>query len=287
MLIQTKVHGLAVYMLVAVILLSINACSTVDAPVERKTSSYYKKYKKGYKRKHASTYHQVKKGETLYSIAWQYGFDYKELARKNQIKWPYRIQVGQKIRVGFDTQRIPSSDRHTKKVRASGKRISSIYKNRKNTQRNRKAAKTRQRAGTRTSVAKRKKAAADNKTTAGRLRWVWPAKGKIIQKFAPSAGKTGVDIALKYGHEIRAAEAGKVVYSGHGLTGYGLLLIIKHNNQYLSAYAHNSKLLVTEGQRVKRQQKIALAGKTAADRVKLHFEIRKNGKPVNPLRYLR
>ena len=114
--------------------------------------------------------------------------------------------------------------------------------------------------------------------------WRWPVKGKLLQKF--NSNNNGIDIAAKEGTTIVAASAGKVVYAGSGLRGYGNLLIIKHNATYFSAYAHNRRLLVKEGVNVKAGEKIAEVGSTGADRSKLHFEIRKNGNPVNPLKYL-
>ena len=120
------------------------------------------------------------------------------------------------------------------------------------------------------------------------VRWQWPAHGKVIKTYSNkgNASNKGIDIAGKRGQSVNAAAAGKVVYCGNGLRGYGRLVIIKHNTAYLSAYAHNDKLLVKEGQMVKAGQKIAQMGSSDARRVQLHFEIRKQGKPVNPLRYL-
>lgn len=115
--------------------------------------------------------------------------------------------------------------------------------------------------------------------------WIWPASGKVIGTFSESGSK-GLDIAGKAGDPVLAASEGKVVYSGTGLRGYGKLVIIKHNAQYLSAYAHNQNILVKEGQSVTRGQKIAEMGNTDADQVKLHFEVRKQGKPVDPLKHL-
>jgi murein DD-endopeptidase MepM/ murein hydrolase activator NlpD len=110
--------------------------------------------------------------------------------------------------------------------------------------------------------------------------WRWPAKGKIVTHF--SASNKGINIAGQAGEPIYAAAAGKVVYSGNGLRGYGNLIILKHNNLYLSAYAHNSNVLVKEGDWVRRGQKIAEMGDTGSDKVMLHFEIRRAGKSVNP-----
>jgi lipoprotein NlpD len=116
--------------------------------------------------------------------------------------------------------------------------------------------------------------------------WGMPAQGKLIGQFSESANRKGIDIAGKLGQPIVASALGKVVYSGSGLRGYGKLIIIKHSNTYLSAYAHNDKVLVKEGQSVSRGQKIAEMGKTDTDQVKLHFEVRRLGKPVDPAKYL-
>lgn len=121
--------------------------------------------------------------------------------------------------------------------------------------------------------------------TGDELAWIWPANGKMIGTFS-EAGSKGVDIAGKAGDPVIASSDGKVVYSGTGLRGYGKLVIIKHNNTYLSAYAHNQNILVKEGQSVSKGQKIAEMGNTDADQVKLHFEVRRQGKPVDPLKYL-
>jgi len=118
-----------------------------------------------------------------------------------------------------------------------------------------------------------------------KLNFQWPIKGKILKDF-PQSDSKGIDIAGKFGQPVSATEAGKVVYSGQGLLGYGNLLIIKHNYLYLSAYANNSQLLVAEGQSVKKGQQIALVGQMGSNQATLHFEIRKNGKPVNPLSLL-
>ena len=119
------------------------------------------------------------------------------------------------------------------------------------------------------------------------VRWSWPLRGKIISKFNDQNGEAkGIDIAGHAGDDVHAAAAGKVVYSGNGLISFGNLVIIKHNDNYLSAYAHNRNILVTEGQRVSQGQVIAKIGKTDTSNSVLHFEIRKHGKPVNPLHYL-
>ena len=119
-----------------------------------------------------------------------------------------------------------------------------------------------------------------------RLDWAWPAKGRIVAGFSDTANLKGIDIAGNAGDPVVATAPGKVVYAGSGLRGYGKLIIIKHNKTYLSAYAHNRDILVKEGQQVARGQKIAEMGNSDADAVKLHFEIRRLGKPMDPARYL-
>ena len=120
---------------------------------------------------------------------------------------------------------------------------------------------------------------------AGDVSWAWPSGGKVLAGFAEGTNK-GVDISGKMGDPVLAAGDGKVVYSGSGLRGYGKLVIIKHDATFLSAYAHNNNILVKEGQSVSRGQKIAEMGNSDTDQVKLHFEIRRQGKPVDPLQYL-
>jgi len=118
------------------------------------------------------------------------------------------------------------------------------------------------------------------------LDWAWPAKGKVIAGFSETANLKGIDIAGTAGQAVNASAPGRVVYAGTGLRGYGKLIIIKHNATFLSAYAHNREILVKEGQQVTRGQKIAEMGNTDADQVKLHFEIRRQGKPMDPTKYL-
>jgi lipoprotein NlpD len=133
-----------------------------------------------------------------------------------------------------------------------------------------------------TGSAGEKSAAGDDEA----VDWSWPVNGKVLTDFNDAASAKGIDIGGNQGQAVLAAAAGKVVYSGSGLRGYGKLVIIKHNKTYLSAYAHNSQILVKEGQEVVRGQKIAEMGSSDTDRVKLHFEIRKLGKPVDPAKYL-
>jgi len=207
--------------------------------------------------------HTVLAGETLYAIAWQYGQDYRDLAQHNHVATPYRIYPGQKIvlKGQFTVAKRKPLVAHSHIVAAK------------------------------MQADKPKVNEAQVKlveVAAGTANWHWPVKGKIIKTFSKHdhTFSKGVDIAGTLGTPICAAKEGKVVYSGEGLRGYGQLIIIKHNDTFLSAYAHNQRLLVKEGDIIKQDQPIAYMGQTDADRVKLHFEIRKNGHPVDPLQFL-
>lgn len=221
--------------------------------------------------------HKVRKGETLYSIAWRYNLDYKKVARWNGIGQPYRIHAGQEL---WLSPRSTSKSTSTKKTTSTSTKYP---RSTSNTQ-----AKTKPSTAT-TTQKKQSKSSYSDKTAypSGKLKWQWPASGKVIKSYSTSnQGKKGIDIAGKRGQPIFAAAAGKVVYGGVGLKGYGKLVIIKHNNNFFSAYAHNNKILAKEGSWVKRGQKIAEMGNTDAERNMLHFEIRRNGNPVNPMSYL-
>ncbi len=215
----------------------------------------------------------VKKGDTLYSISWRYGMDYKELARINGIRSPYTIYVGQKLKFRGSTSstRTPSS--------ASSSKQKVVTKPTTPSPKPKTQAKPTSQPST----------ASTNSSYTGsqNLQWRWPTDGLVIATYSnSSSGGKGIDISGKAGQPVVAAASGKVVYSGNGLPRYGNLLIIKHNDVYLSAYAHNERLLVKEGEVVKSGQKIATLGRTGTQRYQLHFEIRRNGKPVDPQRFL-
>ncbi len=219
-------------------------------------------------------HHQVQKGETLYSISWRYGQDVREVAAWNKIGTPYVIHQGQMLRIAPPLNKSnPALLQARSKQQRSAVPVIQSKSSASVTQPQ--------------SQPQRQTTVSTSKAKYGPLTWGWPAKGKLLSTFsAKKIDGNGVDISGPAGSPVRAAARGKVVYSGNGLTRYGNLLIIKHNDSYLSAYAHNDKLLVKEGESVNKGQKIAAMGATGSDRVMLHFEIRYNGKPVDPLRYL-
>ena len=192
--------------------------------------------------------HKVQKGESLYSISLRYEIDYRDIAGWNNIKKPYKIFPKQKLAI-YKSNYTPKKYKSKKYTKRKDQKPPSL----KNTN----------------------------------MKWTWPTKGRVIKTFQISRpGKKGLNIAGKVGQKVLTTAPGKVVYSGSGLIGYGKLIIIKHNENFLSAYGHNRKILVKEGQVVKGQQKIAELGTTGANRAMLHFEIRYKGKPVDPMKYL-
>ncbi len=200
-------------------------------------------------------FHTVKAGDTLYAVAFQHGENYRNLAVWNNIKPPYVIFPGQRLRLtppplgeSGDRVRPPVGGGGGNSVGETGE---------------------------------------DSELDKEPVRWQWPARGKVLRSYTEQGnGPRGLDIGGKIGSPIYAASDGKVVYSGNGLLGYGQLIIIKHNKTYLSAYAHNKVLLVKEGDFISKGQQIAEMGYGPNQRTLLHFEVRRHGKSVDPEQYL-
>lgn len=223
-------------------------------------------------------YHTVAAGDTLYSIAWRYGYDYHELAAWNHIAAPYRIYPGQQLVI------IPPS------VSVAGSGAGSPGDTTDTTANPAPADNGNTSAPAVTQAVKPTQSVSVEKTVwsphRSNVTWRWPTKGNVKRGFTDSGSKKGIDISGMLGQPVYAAAAGDVVYSGNGLVGYGNLVIIKHNDTFLSAYGNNRRLLVKEGEHVSAGQQIAEMGQTGKDGAILHFEIRQEGKPVDPLRYL-
>lgn len=209
--------------------------------------------------------HRVNEGETLYAIAWMYDLNYQVLAQANNIAAPYVIFPGQIL--SLDTGQVPAAQ--SARPAATPAVTPAVTQNT---------------PITRNPIGNAQSRAAG--TSNNLLRWMWPANGRVIGSFSSTTNAKGIDIAGNAGDPVYAAEAGEVVYAGGALLRYGELIIIKHNDQFLSAYAHNDAIHVAEGDRVSRGQQIASLGSTGIDRDMLHFEIRLAGEPVNPVDYL-
>ena len=225
--------------------------------------------------------HTVRKGDTLYAIAWEHDLDYRTLATWNRLEHPFVIYPGQVLRLrgptletSDDSSRtevtiaaLPESakvaPREIEEAKVAGDSTSSLE------------------SGNRVSTAQPEHADGDSPARI----WHWPTEGKVIGGFGKSGNK-GIHLSGTYEQPVVAAADGRVVYSGTGLVGYGRLVVLKHDKHFFSAYAHNSRILVEEGEIVRGGQRIARMGSSGSDRVKLHFEIRRDGKPVDPLSYL-
>ena len=256
-------------------------------------------------------YHIVTKGDTLYSIALDYGQDYRELAAWNNLADPGLIKIDQRLRL-FAPDNAPTAatsgpvplapvaakpsyaEPRARKLPYSEQVIAQLQVAALKSQAGpgpaavpatqpsiQPAPATQPMPQASPALERNEVAAAERKMT-----WEWPAQGRLLYGFGQGANQKGVGIEGRSGQPVLAAAAGKVVYSGSGLRGYGKLIIVKHNASYLSVYAHNSQILVKEGQTVAKGQKIAEIGSTDSDRVALHFEIRRLGKPIDPLQYL-
>jgi lipoprotein NlpD len=215
----------------------------------------------------------VQRGDTLYGIAFRFGWDWKALAIHNRIPAPYTIVPGQRIQFGGGTvvRTTPAKVAPAKVVRPSvapppAPKVAPVV------------------VAPSIGIPAKTPVQSVARSSTG---WAWPAKGTVIGLFSSNGSlNKGIDLAGELGEPVLAASDGTVVYAGSGLRGYGELVIIKHSETYVSAYGHNRRLLVQEGQRVKVGQMIGEMGSTGTDRVKLHFEIRRQGKPVDPIQYL-
>lgn len=266
------------FMLIALLTspLLISACSsrTEPAPV---VEIYQGKDFLDFKRNaYSKDRYTVQKGDTLFSIAWYSGNDYRDIAKLNSISKPYAIFPGQTLLLR------PISSQNQVRVKASPGQTS------KSKPKSTVDPSSKQAYGESNKNVNEPRKSPEAIEFPRRIsKWVWPAKGKLTSRFELSeSGTKGIEISGREGDSILAAADGKVVYTGNALRGYGQLVIIKHSDTFLSAYAHNEALLVKEQQWIKAGQKIALMGSTGTDQVKLRFEVRYKGKSVDPMSYL-
>ena len=273
---------------------------------------YNRKYGDIPKGSYTGSTYTVKRGDTLFYIAWVTGNDFRDLAQRNNIPEPYGLNVGQTLQVGNASGQPITGDNAvaqasarassapTQPVRPVEKSYPVVasqptitYSEDSGEQSankmlpNNKPATPVVAPVTAPSTSTAQPTASSTSTSSPISSWRWPTDGKIIESFSGAdGGNKGIDIAGSKGQAIVATSPGRVVYAGNALRGYGNLIIIKHNDDYLSAYAHNDTMLVREQQEVAAGQKIATMGSTGTSSTRLHFEIRYKGKSVNPLQYL-
>lgn len=225
-------------------------------------------------------YYRVRRGDTLHAIAFNFGLDWRSIAAWNGISKPYTIYPDQELRLsapaGYSSR--PDGNRSNQTVVKAAPSKASTSKTVEYV--------PEPATGSQQKSTPPPKSAPIVKS-ADPGDWIWPVEGRIISNFKPNdPARKGIDIGGKEGQPVVASAGGEVVYSGSGLIGYGELIIIKHSEQLLSAYAHNRKRLVKEGQQVSRGDRIAEMGKNDRSQAMLHFEIRLNGTPQDPLKYL-
>lgn len=260
--------------LVVVLALYLGACASNPAPVSTRTQPPSQKV----------NHHIVAPGDTLFSIAWRYEKDMDALARSNGLTSPYLLLPGQ--RLTLDTSVVAPSSRPATTTKPTTRPLEqSLERNtRTKTEPARQQSIPIERPVNKTPTAPI--AAVPNSPASGKLHWQWPVKGPVSRQY--DAGKTfkGINIQSLPGREVLAAADGVVAYAGSGLRGYGKLIIVKHSDVYLSAYAHNQTIAVKEGDRVSGGRQIGTVGGDPDNRGRLYFELRENGKPIDPTRLL-
>ncbi len=235
-------------------------------------------------------WYRVRRDDTLYSIAFRYDLDWRELAKWNGIDAPYTIRPGQELRMSAPPATRSRPDASEQAAGTTSSESRSPPSRRSAADEVDEADEPKAPSDSSGPAASRTDppaaSAAGNARTVGGLAWQWPTEGRLARSFDPADTRKGIGVAGSSGQDIAAAAAGRVVYSGTALIGYGELIIIKHSDKLLSAYGHNRRRLVGEGDEVRRGQKIAEMGRNDRREEMLHFEIRLDGEPVNPLDYL-
>ena len=254
----------------------LSACSSRTTPAPVSELYQGKTFRDFQEKSFGGQHYNVQQGDTLFSIAWYSGNDYRDLAKINSIAPPYNIFPGQLLSLKFPAKSTPKSNNKQTGLISKPKVNQAVDRPKKQAY-----GKSEQIVNTGSIeplVGKFPKQVSS---------WLWPSSSKVVRGFSvKDEGNKGLDFEGSIGSPILAAADGKVVYTGSALRGFGKLIIVKHSDSYLSAYAHNDKILVKEQQWIKAGQNIATMGRSGTDTVKLHFEVRYKGKSVDPLRYL-
>jgi lipoprotein NlpD len=280
---MARIYQINTYFFITLVLLIHGCASNIPSPVENKNRI-----------QKCPDVYTVKKGDTIFSLSLKCGFDYKQVALVNDIEKPYKISPGEIIR--FDLLRNKDEKALTEpensSIKTEGLSESNELKEATKTQEDfREPIKIDEPKATKEvysqkAIKKTKEIVAENQKKLA-TKYIWPTEGKVIEQFNLQEGKKGISISGELGQEIKSIAKGKVIYAGEELKGFGKLIIIKHEDNILSVYGHNRELLVTEGQKVDAGEIISTMGNTGTDKVKLHFEIRKNGQSVDPTPYFK
>ena len=238
------------------VLFLLSGCASNPVPIPVVNKSPDRVVPKAYK---------VHQGDSIYNISWAFGLDFLDIAEWNGLKSPYRLSEGQIVYLDQNGKAASATSTNTPEAVVITKLPTK--------------SKTK-------PVAVRGAGESVNFSPSPN-KWNWPAEGKLTGKFSPSNGSNGIQIAGVEGSPIKAAAGGEVVFTGIGLRGYGKLIIVKHSKEYISAYAHNKEIMVSEGQSIKASEQIATMGESDATSPMLHFEIRKKGVPIDPLPLLK
>ena len=260
----------------------VNGCSSrsVPAPVTLLNSE-----KPSQQDPFSQSTYTVQPGDTLFAVAWYSGNDYRDLARYNNLYAPYTIYPGQSLKLQAPAP--PKRKVTTKSVKSRDTGLTTKNNRSNPVDQQKQQAYGESEKDVNNQPVKTSSNSSKKRFPARVSQWVWPAEGKLVARFSKAeSGNKGIDIQAARGTPVVAAADGKVVYSGNALRGYGNLVIIKHSDNFLSAYAYNDTVKVTEQQWVKAGQQIATMGDSGTDSVKLHFEVRYKGKSLDPLRYL-
>ncbi|GAA4897597.1 peptidoglycan DD-metalloendopeptidase family protein [Ferrimonas pelagia] len=295
---RMSARGLRAFMATLSVVLVVG-CSLQQAPAPVSSLHTGSSYRERAPGSISGPSYTVKRGDTLYSIAWAADQDFRSLARRNQLDQSYTIYPGQILQLAASKKKsttpVSSASAGQKSTKPSVNAPSEVKATVSTPTRQVKTVvdptPQPRYAGAMSSQTVNKQAAAQTQQTAALptkvSRWQWPTSGQVIRGFSSAEqGNKGLDIAAAEGTPVVSAATGRVVYAGSALRGYGKLIIVKHSDDYLSAYAHNKRILVKEKQQVSAGEKIAEVGKSDADRAMLHFEIRYQGKSVDPMRYL-
>ena len=274
---QTSLMKITGQLLVFFLCVNLTACSGRKAPAPVAELYQGKTFRDHTKESFSGEHYRVKKGDTLFTISWLTGQDYLDIAKLNHILPPYHIFPGQRLSLTKKAVRSIDKKSYGPTGRSSKTNANQVVDHHK-----------KQAYGKKKSIDKKRALVPPNSEFPSQIKsWLWPTKNTVARGFsAAEQGNKGLDFSGTLGSPVLVTAAGKVVYTGDALRGYGKLVIVKHSNSFLSAYAHNDRILVKEQQWVRAGQKIATMGKSGSDRVKLHFEVRYKGKSVDPLRYL-